>query len=49
MAPAPFTAYSSGPGYVVTAAELPPIPANAQTPADRSAGLRRELTHAVAD
>jgi len=34
MAPAPFTAYSSGRGYVVTAAELPPIPANAQPPAD---------------
>jgi hypothetical protein len=34
MAPAPFTAYSSGPGYVVTSAELPAIPANAQPPAD---------------
>jgi hypothetical protein len=34
MAPAPFTAYSSGPGYVVTAAELPAVPANAQQPAD---------------
>jgi hypothetical protein len=34
MAPAPFTAYSSGPGYVVRAAELPAVPANAQSPAD---------------